>query len=124
VTLALLIGLAGGVGSALRYLVDQAVVRLLADRARGLPWATFVINVTGSFALGALTAAASTGALADDTRLVLGLGVCGGYTTFATAMVDTLRLGLAGRRGWLVVNLVGPLVCCVAAAGLGWWVGA
>lgn len=122
-TLALLIGLAGATGSTLRFLVDQLVtsaVRRRTSRPDVLPWATFAINTSGSFALGLLTAAASAGAVDGDVRLVLGVGVCGGYTTFSTAMVDTLRLGLQGRRAWAVVNLVGGIAVATAAAALGW----
>ncbi|WP_340538883.1 fluoride efflux transporter FluC [Nocardioides sp. GXZ039] len=113
--LALLIAVAGGLGSALRYLADRAVAAVLGPAS----WGIVLVNVTGSFALGALTGLAARGALAEDPRLILGLGVCGGYTTFSTAMVDVLRLGLRDRRGAAVACLLGTFLGAVGAAALG-----
>ncbi len=123
---ALGLALAGGLGSALRYLVDQSVTRLVNRRdtpAAALPWGTFSINVTGSFVLGVLSAAAAQGLVSEDLRLVLGVGLCGGYTTFSTAMVDTLRLQLQARPLGAVLYFNGTLVCATGAAALGWVLG-
>jgi len=61
--------------------------------------------------------------VSSDWQLVLGGGLLGGYTTFSTASVETVRL-LQERRyvPALVVGL-GMLVASVAAAGLGLWIG-
>jgi CrcB protein len=116
-----LICLAGGVGSALRLLVDGAI------RARvgaAFPVGTTVINVTGSLGLGLLTGAAAHAGLPHDLLLILGGGLLGGYTTFSTASLETVRLAQAGRIAAALANGLGTLVVCVAAAGLGIAVGA
>jgi CrcB protein len=116
-----LICLAGGVGSALRLLVDGAI------RARvgaAYPVGTTVINVTGSLGLGLLTGAAAHAGLPHDLLLILGGGLLGGYTTFSTASLETVRLAEAGRIAAALANGLGTLVVCVAAAGLGIAVGA
>jgi CrcB protein len=115
-----LICLAGGVGSALRLLVDGAI------RARvgaAYPVGTTVINVTGSLGLGLLTGAAAHAGLPHDLLLILGGGLLGGYTTFSTASLETVRLAQAGRIAAALANGLGTLVVSVAAAGLGIAVG-
>ena len=106
--LALSVGAAGGVGAALRYLVDNAVPARVRER---YPWGILIVNLTGSFALGAVT-----GAVSGDGAAILGAGLLGGYTTFSTASVDTARLLLAGRVAAGALGALGTLAACVAAA--------
>ena len=128
--------LAGGVGAGARFWVDGAVGDALAARrsrrAVGgaaaaapapYPWGTAVINVSGSLLLGLLTALALGAVVSPTWRVVLGTGLLGGYTTFSTASVDTVRLLAAGRRGAGAASALGLLVAGVAAAGLGLWLG-
>ncbi len=127
--LALLVGLAGGLGAASRFLVDDNVTRWLARTGRtgsgvSLPWATVAINVSGSLLLGLLTGLAAGHLLDADLVAVAGTGFCGGYTTFSTATVETLRLALRRETPLAVVNALGTTAAALAAAGLGWWVGA
>jgi CrcB protein len=106
----------GGVGAALRFVVDGFV------RSRftlAYPLATTVINVTGSFGLGLITGLGLTSGLAHGWVLVLGGGVMGGYTTFSTASVETVRLIEQRRHGLALLNGVGQLVLGIAAAALG-----
>ena len=110
------VALAGGLGAALRLVVDGIVRAAVPTR---LPLATAVVNVGGSFVLGLLTGLAASSALAPGWLLVLGGGLMGGYTTFSTASVETVRL-LAERR-WVpgVVYGLGVLVLAVGAGTLG-----
>ncbi|GAA4685447.1 CrcB family protein [Frondihabitans cladoniiphilus] len=115
---------AGGLGSALRFFVDGVVKgRLRIPRSAPLPLATSVINATGSFGLGLLTGLAAGAGLSNDWVLVLGGGLMGGYTTFSTASVETVRLALEGRVRASLVTGLGMLVVAVAAASLGLWLG-
>ncbi|WP_170304514.1 fluoride efflux transporter FluC [Microlunatus speluncae] len=91
----IMIAVAGGVGAALRFLVDLAIQRRLADRS-ALPWGTMVINLSGSLLLGLITGYVS-GHVDQAWATVAGVGLLGGYTTFSTASVETVRL-LADRR--------------------------
>ncbi len=116
----LLVALAGGLGAATRFGVDGAIrARLPA----GYPWGTTVINLSGSLLLGILTSVALGPLLPPTLQVVVGAGFLGGYTTFSTASVETVRL--AQQRRWLaaVVNAVGMLISAVAAAAVGWWLG-
>ncbi|MDQ0261620.1 CrcB family protein [Sinomonas atrocyanea] len=112
---ALLLGVAGGLGAVARYVLDTAVSR----RIKGpLPFATIGINVTGSLALGLVTGAVLAGA-DPALQAVLGTGFLGGYTTFSTASYQSVSLALSGRWAAAVVNGVGTMALCLAAALLG-----
>lgn len=118
----LLLGLAvaGGVGAMLRLFVDGVVRSRFGGR---LPWGTITINVTGSFLLGALTGLAQAGPLPEAWEAVLGTGLLGGYTTFSTASVETVRLLEERRVLAAVLNGAGMLVAAVAAAVGGYALG-
>lgn len=110
----------GGAGAVARLLVDTLVRR----HTHGvLPWGTIVINLVGSFLLGLLTALHATHVAPDAVYLVGGAGFLGGFTTFSTASLETIRL-LQERR-WLMgtLNALGLLVSATACAALGLWVG-
>jgi CrcB protein len=111
---------AGGVGAALRFVVDGVV------RARirsSYPVGVTIINVTGSFLLGLLTGLALSRLVSDEWLLVLGTGLLGGYTTFSTASFETVRLLQLRRPGAALANGLGMLVASVAVATLGLWLG-
>lgn len=102
--------LAGGIGAALRYLADLGVAALAGRR---FPWGILVVNVSGSFALGVVTAAL------PGQAVLLGAGLLGGYTTFSTAMLDTVALWRDGERPASVFNAIGTLLLGLLSAGLG-----
>lgn len=85
-----------------------------------LPYATLLINVSGSFALGIfLVALLDRGGPGRLLRPFVATGFLGGYTTFSTFMVETVDLG---RTGHLIVSasyLVTSLVLGLGAAWIG-----
>ncbi|UNK70536.1 CrcB family protein [Microbacterium sp. H1-D42] len=111
----LLAAACGGLGAGVRYLVDLGVARLTGTR---FPWGVMLINITGSLALGLVV-----GAL-PGAAFVVGAGFLGGYTTFSTAMVDTVALWRDGERPASIVNAVGMLVAGLLAATVGLVLGA
>lgn len=117
----LAICVAGGVGSALRFVVDGAI------RARFktvFPFGTAVINVSGSLVLGLLTGLVlSALLLPQDWELVLGTGVMGGYTTFSTASLETVRLVQNREYTLALSNGLGILVIAVLVGLAGLWIG-
>jgi CrcB protein len=108
---------AGGVlGAEARYGMSLAV----PHTAGQWPWATWLVNVSGCFLIGVLMVVVTE--LTSAHRLVrpfLGVGVLGGYTTFATAMVDVQQLALAGRAGAALAYLLGTLAAAVLATYAG-----
>jgi len=113
---AMLICVAGGIGAALRLVLDG----LIKARIRSsYPVGTTVINVTGSFLLGLLTGLAMSHAVPQRWQLVAGTGLLGGYTTFSTASFETVRLIEDRRYVAAACNGLGMLIVCTAAAALG-----
>lgn len=111
----------GGLGSVLRY----AVQNLLHERivAYNFPWATFSVNIIGSFLIGLFYALSSRLNLPAETRLFLTAGLCGGFTTFSTFSNDIMEML---RNGDIVaVTVYGALsvILGVSACMLGGYVG-
>ncbi|MFS0705034.1 fluoride efflux transporter CrcB [Cellulomonas sp. 179-A 9B4 NHS] len=117
----LLLALAGGLGAAARFVVDG----LVRGQVRtSFPWGTVLVNVSGSLLLGVLTGAAAAGAIGPTALVVAGTGFCGGFTTFSTATVETVRLAQDGEVRRAMLNAAGTLAACVAAAAAGVALGA
>ena len=107
-------------GGALGTLARYAVGRTLIASARGFPWPTFAVNVTGSFILGVVvTLVVERFPPTRYVRPFAAIGFCGGFTTFSTMVVETVQRGQHGQTGQAVVYLLGSLVAGVVAAGLG-----
>ena len=107
---------AGALGAPARYLVDG----FLSDRAEGaFPWGTLVINASGSLLLGALTGLSLYHAFPWTSKVILGTGFCGAYTTFSTFSFETVRLLEEGALNEALRNVFGTLVVCAAAAAAG-----
>ena len=116
----LLVVVAGGLGAGVRFVVDG----LIRSRVRtAFPWATTIINVSGSFALGLIIGATLSNLLPPEFAVVLGTGFLGGYTTFSTASYETVQLIRQRRLAASLVSGVLMLVSSLAAAGLGLWIG-
>ncbi len=111
----ILLCLAGGIGAALRFLVDEAVRRRWPHP---LPLGTAFVNTSGSLLLGILTGLTSA-VLPTAWLLVLGSGLLGGYTTFSTASIEAVRMLLARRYGHALFASLGMLLACVVATVLG-----
>lgn len=114
------VALAGGLGAAFRLLLDGIIrIRLSSP----LPWATVIVNVSGSFALGVLAGLAAGQLVPDASYAVIGAGFLGGYTTFSTASFETVRL--LQERKWLagILNGLGVLAATTLVAALGLWIG-
>ncbi|WP_150307061.1 fluoride efflux transporter FluC [Planctomonas psychrotolerans] len=115
------IAVAGGLGAACRLFVDALVRSRIRTR---FPVGTLLINVTGSFLLGLVVTAVIGQALPAGWGLVLGTGLLGGYTTFSTASVETVRLMTDRRYGLALGSSVGMLIAGMGAGALGLWLGA
>jgi CrcB protein len=123
----LVVAIGGGVGAAARFMVDGEI---RARHSGGFPWGTFVVNVVGSFLIGVfstlfftLTHYGVSAATALMLQLALTTGLCGGFTTFSTATVESVRLARSSRMRLALANTLGTLVLTILAAALGMVVG-
>ena len=115
---ALAFALAGGLGAGVRFLLDGLIGSLLRT---AFPLGTALINITGSFLLGVVAGLAVSGAAPPSVVLIAGTGFLGGYTTFSTASVETVRLLRSGRTLLALASGPGTLACALGAAAFGFW---
>jgi CrcB protein len=110
----LLVFAGGAIGAPTRFVMDRLMQRWY-DSA--FPWATLVINVSGSFVLGSLVA------LQPSTQILtlLGTGFCGGLTTFSTFGWETVQLLETGDLKRAALNALGSLTLGILAALAGYW---
>ncbi len=114
------VALGGALGAVLRYQTGGAVARWLGpSAAAAFPWATLAVNVTGSFAMGLLAGCLARHDGAEGWRLLLGVGLLGGFTTFSAFSLELLSLIERGAPG---LALAYALVS-VAAGLAGLWLG-
>ena len=116
----LLVALGSAVGGALRFAVGTA----LAPRSPlAFPTATLLVNVSGSLLLGLLLRDVRGPGDPTALRLALTVGLCGGFTTFSTFGLETVRLAQGGApaRAALYVVLSVGLSLAAVAVGLGAW---
>ncbi|NTV24968.1 MAG: fluoride efflux transporter CrcB [Chlorobiaceae bacterium] len=111
----LLVGAGGFVGSVFRYLVALAV----PFTAGGFPYATLSVNLFGSFLIGFISELAlSSTIISPETRLLLTTGFCGGFTTFSTAMYETMGLARDGEALYATLyvagSIAGGMVCLLS----------
>lgn len=97
------------VGGALGTLARAGIVEALGHGAPEWPWATFLVNVVGTFALGWFAVAVPEGGY---RRPLLMVGFCGALTTFSTVQLELLEMLDEGR-----VGLAGLYVSGSVAAG-------
>ena len=92
----LTVALGGGFGAWLRYVVGRLVP------LGGFPWATLTVNIAGSFAMGLLVGWLARHDAGESWRLLLGVGLLGGFTTFSAfslELVNMIESGDAGLAG-------------------------
>ena len=114
----ILVFLGGGIGAASRHAVNLVVGRVAGGT---FPWATFAINVSGSFLMGLLAGYfAFRPGIGQHLRLFLTTGILGGYTTFSAFSLDSVLLYERGELGLAALYVVLSVVLSVGglAAGL------
>ncbi len=113
------IAIGAGLGGVLRYWCSGMAVRLGADT---FPWGTMFINVLGSSFIGffaALTGPQGRLLVSPDARLFVMTGICGGFTTFSTFSLETLRLMQDRQWGAAALNVGLSVALCLFGVWLG-----
>jgi CrcB protein len=109
------IAAAGSVGAILRYALATQIGRINLR----FPLGTFIINITGSMFLGWFLTYVTKHNVSDVTRLAIGVGFVGAYTTFSTFMYESNRLADDGAGFLAIMNLLGSLTVGIIAVRLG-----
>ena len=110
----------GALGAISRYAVDRAVSGFLGPTVLG----TFTVNISGSFLLGLLLAAAGGRlGLSDEARVFATVGFLGSYTTFSTLTVASVQLAADGDWIRAATNIIGSVAVGLLAALAGIVVG-
>jgi CrcB protein len=115
------VALGGALGSVARYWMG---VRITVLAGLAFPWATILINILGSLAIGFLvTLTGPEGRVPAplDIRAFLLVGICGGFTTFSAFSLQTLDLARSGRLLLAGANIVLSVVLCLVAVAFGHW---
>jgi len=112
------IALGGATGSVLRALIGMAL-------RTSFPWATLLINVTGSMLIGWLMVRFGSAEPAVSARMLnlLAVGFCGGFTTFSAFSWQTLDLMLKDQWGAAVANVLLSVTLGLLAVWLGFRLG-
>jgi CrcB protein len=119
----LAVALGGALGSVARFWVAGAMAALVGAR---FPWGTLLINVLGSFVIGAMAGFTLTPArmgVHPDFRIFVMVGICGGFTTFSSFSLQTLELLQAGEIVPAFGYILGSVVLCLVFVWLGWLLG-
>lgn len=110
--------LGGGAGSVFRFLISNYTQKLWNYNA--FPLGTFLVNMTGCFLIGILSAYYMK---TDNTiKYLLITGLCGGYTTFSTFSAENFSLWQNSNYSMLIFYAVGSLIIGVMMVFLGFQV--
>jgi len=111
-----LVMLGGALGSGARYGVGRASLAVLGP---GYPWGTLTVNLAGGFAMGLLAGLVGRFVSGEEWRLLLGVGVLGGFTTFSAFSLEVANMIERGTIGTAALYAVVSVVGSVAALFIG-----
>lgn len=116
-----LVFVGGGVGSLIRYMTG----RLIPATLIGIPFPTSILIINGlaSGILGIISGWALTRLAGEDVRLLVGVGFCGGLSTFSSFSYDTAMLIQNGRLSVALLNIVLNVALCLIASFGGLYIG-
>ncbi|NEU32507.1 fluoride efflux transporter CrcB [bacterium LRH843] len=85
----LVVGLGGMLGAAFRYVLGKWI---MSKTSSLFPFSTWIINISGSFALGMIAVLHAQNLIPDSLWLLMGTGFLGAYTTFSTFGYETIQM--------------------------------
>lgn len=113
----LLVGAGGMIGSMVRFLVGYLF------KANSFPLGTLLVNLSGSLLIGFLMAKYGKQVLQEDGRLLLVVGMCGGFTTLSAVSWENLQFLQSGKyalfAGYTLLTVIGGLLLAAAGYHLG-----
>jgi len=101
------VALGGGIGALLRYQAGRWMTGLLGPNIVGtFPFATLAVNAAGSIAMGVLAGVLARGGGGEQARLLLGVGLLGGFTTFSAFSLEMVLLIERGQLLFAALYLI------------------
>ena len=115
------VALGGAIGSVLRYQVGRGLTYWLGPQAvMSFPWATLAVNLTGSLAMGLLAGwLGRHGEAGEPMRLLLGVGLLGGFTTFSAFSLELMVLAERGQAGQAFIYAAVSVLAGLSALYIG-----
>ncbi|WP_300537567.1 fluoride efflux transporter CrcB [Sphingosinicella sp.] len=111
-----LVGAGGAVGAMLRHGVGLASLRLMGP---SFPWGTLIVNVVGGLLMGLLVGLLAARGGSEPLRLLLGVGVLGGFTTFSAFSLDVVAMMERDAALTAIGYVTASVVVSVAALFIG-----
>ncbi|WP_207494321.1 fluoride efflux transporter CrcB [Aridibaculum aurantiacum] len=112
----LMVGVGGMIGSILRFTITILVGN------QSFPFATFCINIIGSFIIGIVLGMAVHQFSSNTLRLFLATGICGGFTTFAAFSIESMQMLQQQKYVVAATYITGSIVLSIAAACTGFYI--
>lgn len=114
----LIVMLGGACGALARYHLGRLAMNLAGP---GFPWGTLAANLIGGFAMGLLAGwlARFSAQGSEQMRLLLGVGVLGGFTTFSAFSLETVLMIQRGQHGLAALYVIGSVAGAVLALMFG-----
>ncbi|QUT06362.1 fluoride efflux transporter CrcB [Sphingobium phenoxybenzoativorans] len=107
----------GAMGAALRYHLGRLAAHLFG---MNYPWGTLLANLLGGFAMGVLAGCLARSASGGEpVRLLLGVGVLGGFTTFSAFSLETFLMIERGEAMSALLYVLASVIGAVAALAIG-----
>lgn len=113
----LLVGLGGALGAMARFGVGRLV------GPSNFPWATLAVNIAGGLLMGLLAGWLTGRGGSEGTRLFLGVGVLGGFTTFSAFSLEVMLLAERGATALAGAYVLASVLGAVGALAVGLWLG-
>ena len=104
----LIIFLGGGMGSLSRY----SMAKLIDYKVLNFPLATLLSNVFACLILGYFLGLELKNGIADNTKLMVITGFCGGFSTFSTFSAESVKLLSEGQFTLAAINILANLISC------------
>jgi CrcB protein len=112
----LIVGIGGAAGAMLRHGVGMASLRLMGP---SFPWATLIVNVGGGLLMGLLVGILAERGGSEPLRLLLGVGVLGGFTTFSAFSLDVVAMLERGAALTAIGYVTASVALSIAALFIG-----